>query len=203
MFTNFRFLYGSLCITKRACRFNFNNDGLISKEDIRILLSYVPFQQDESKSPTQRQSSPKNIKGKLSQKGDPAASTKTEGMYNSQRLNFQTRQEDQDEINNFLDQVFGSNQSINYKEYAAINNNVSSEMFCSIMRVLHDNLPCTKNYFMQRRKFRLNLDSPEHSPAKVKEIASPKIVRGLSLTKKSIQANQSTVNASCSSPAEY
>ena len=28
-------------------RYDFNGDGLISKEDVRIVLSYIPFKRDE------------------------------------------------------------------------------------------------------------------------------------------------------------
>ena len=61
---------------------------------------------------------------------------------------------------------------------------VSSEMFFSIMRVLHDTLPCTKNFGRKRKNYRLKVEeqSPIPLPNAVKAIASPKMVKGLSLT---------------------
>jgi hypothetical protein len=62
-------------------------------------------------------------------------------------------------------------------------------MFCSIMRVLHDNLPCTKNYFIQKRRYRnlMNSVNPTRrrsSSPSVKEIASPKFVKGLQFNRR-------------------
>ena len=72
----------------------------------------------------------------------------SEGLYNSRQLSFQRRQADQEEINKFIDQIFASKNLITLKDYQQINLDVSSEMFCSLMRVLHDHLPCTTNFFI-------------------------------------------------------
>ena len=60
-------------------------------------------------------------------------------------------------------------------------------MFTSIMRVLHETLPCSRNFFGMKRKYRLRQlaideEFPTHE-SKIREIASPRIVRGLSLGK--------------------
>jgi hypothetical protein len=34
-------------LTNILNRYDFNGDGLISKEDVRIVLSYIPFKRDE------------------------------------------------------------------------------------------------------------------------------------------------------------
>lgn len=84
------------------CRYNFNNDGFVSKEDIRIMLSYVPFQPEID---------------------DPEADARShgskgsEGLYNSRQLSFERRQADQEEINKFIDQIFASKNFITFKEY--------------------------------------------------------------------------------------
>ena len=43
---------------------------------------------------------------------------------------------------------------MNYSQYENINKNVSSEMFYSLMAVLHEKLPCAKNYYRLRENFR-------------------------------------------------
>jgi hypothetical protein len=43
---------------------------------------------------------------------------------------------------------------MNYSQYENINKNVSSEMFYSLMAVLHEKLPCSKNYYRLRENFR-------------------------------------------------
>lgn len=59
-------------------------------------------------------------------------------------------------------------------------------MFTSIMRVLHEMLPCSRNFFSMKRKYRM-MQASDHdrSPEsrKIREIASPRLVRGLSLGK--------------------
>ena len=59
-------------------------------------------------------------------------------------------------------------------------------MFTSIMRVLHEMLPCSRNFFSMKRKYRMAQRPREDGTerrTKVKEIASPRMVRGLSLGK--------------------
>jgi hypothetical protein len=43
---------------------------------------------------------------------------------------------------------------MDYLTYEDLNTNVSSEMFLSIMSVLHENLPCAAFYFRQKRVFK-------------------------------------------------
>ena len=50
-------------------------------------------------------------------------------------------------IKTFIDKIFGARQKLSLKEFKDVNVNVSSEMFVSIMQVLHNTLPCTKNFF--------------------------------------------------------
>lgn len=55
--------------------------------------------------------------------------------------------------------------------------NISSEMFFAIMRVLHNTLPCTNNFFVLKSKYneaRKQLSNP------VKAIASPTMIKGFS-----------------------
>lgn len=152
-------------------RFNFNNDGFVTKEDIRILLSYVPFQDEEESTDKFETHSAHSSRSKNS-----------DGLYKFKGTSFKQRRSDQEELNRFLDSVFDGKTQLNFEQYMQVNQEVSSEMFCSIMRVLHDNLPCTKNYFIQKKRYKnlLKRNSREGStsPA-VRKIASPKFVKGL------------------------
>ena len=96
---------------------------------------------------------------------------------------------------------------MNYKQYAYINKTLSSEMFYSLMAILHEKLPCAPNFFRLRKKFRdqlsgsHNLEKLPSSP--VRTIASPKIIRGLSITKalkKDRTEGDSTSQSRVSSP---
>ena len=55
-------------------------------------------------------------------------------------------------------------------------------MFTSIMRVLHEMLPCSRNYFSMKRKYRQRQTAQDSENRRnLREIASPRMVRGLSL----------------------
>lgn len=146
-----------------------------------MLLLYVPFKREEELTQPGTPLSPKS----------PLRRQNTEGLYDRSQSDYFTRKNDEGEINKFTAQVFGNKTAISYQEYADINSNVSSEMFTSLMRVLHDCLPCSKNFFHMKRQYRArNCDfDREMSPTAgasqmtIKAIASPRMVRGLSIGK--------------------
>lgn len=73
---------------------------------------------------------------------------------------------------------------MNYKEYAHVNNQVSSEMFYSLMAILHMQLPVAQNFFRLKRKYRLrrrDTKQTDSSSSRIRMIASPKMMVGLSL----------------------
>lgn len=96
---------------------------------MRLLMSYVPFNSLKRDQQSQM---------KLAQKGESSpllASTP------------QTRHDEQKLITDFIEKVFGDRMFITFEDYHQINTGVSSEMFISIMQVLHNVLPCTKNFY--------------------------------------------------------
>ena len=54
-------------------------------------------------------------------------------------------------------------------------------MFYSLMAILHEKLPCATNFFRLRKKFREKNLNENGSP--IRTIASPKMMRGLSIGK--------------------
>ena len=57
-------------------------------------------------------------------------------------------------------------------------------MFYSLMAVLHERLPIATNFFRLKKKFReMRRGSNMQSSSPVRTIASPKMIRGLSITK--------------------
>ena len=57
------------------------------------------------------------------------------------------------------------------------------------MRVLHEMLPCSRNFFSMKRKYRLRQAAEQVEEAadsraqRIREIATPRMVRGFSLSK--------------------
>jgi hypothetical protein len=60
------------------------------------------------------------------------------------------RLDDQWIITDFIEKIFGSKEKLYYNDFQDLNTNISSEMFVAIMRVLHNKLPCSKNFFVLR-----------------------------------------------------
>lgn len=69
---------------------------------------------------------------------------------------------------------------MNYKQFEEINHNVSSEMFYSLMAVLHERLPCSHMYFKMRREYKEKLHKSGKYTSPVRRIASPNMIKGLS-----------------------
>jgi hypothetical protein len=106
-------------------------------------------------------------------------------------MDYKDRISDQEEIRQFLDHIFKSgiagcnSKHMSYKQYEYINKTVSSEMFYSLMAILHEKLPISTNFFRLRKKFRDMRQGPNNriNSSPVRTIASPKMIRGLSITK--------------------
>jgi hypothetical protein len=89
-----------------AFRYDFNGDGLISKEDVRIVLSYIPFKRDVTPESTADKLSSMSIQGE--------AKKQKEGLYEQEEgkvLEYKDRVTDQEEIKNFVNMVFDSTPS--------------------------------------------------------------------------------------------
>ena len=92
----------------------------------------------------------------------------------------------QEEISLLLANVFGDKKRINYEDYVKINQEMSSEMFLSILTLFQTNLPCSVNYYRYKNNYEKYVgeekkdgDKPEQQ-AVVKTIASPRLMSKLS-----------------------
>jgi len=88
--------------------YDFDKDGFISREDVILILSYLPLQ-----------------KHNLS-------------MSNSFRYemeNFKTRIESQEEIYNLMDNLFGENKTLNESQFFKIINEIASEAFIYVSSI--------------------------------------------------------------------
>lgn len=146
--------------------YDFDRDGYIIPEDVRLILSHVPIEN--------------NVVGHVAREG---AFTQTGG--GSQV--FLDRLQNQTEIQNLIDEVFGSKKRIDLEEYKRINMEVTSEMFLSVLILLQNSLPCTENFYRYQKNFEKYI-SPDgaattgeastnsNTEGKVKTIASPRIM---------------------------
>ena len=49
--------------------------------------------------------------------------------------------------------VFGDKAKINFEDYVKINQEISSEMFLSILSLLQTNLPCSVNFYRYKNNY--------------------------------------------------
>ena len=93
--------------------YDFDNDGKITKEDIRVVLSYVPIYKKSKKS------------GSLKFEVD----------------NFEDRLKSQKELHEKLDVIFEDKQSLDLEEFTSIIKNKNSDIFLFILVFLYEHRP--------------------------------------------------------------
>lgn len=84
--------------------------------------------------------------------------------------------------------MFGKNKKIDFEEYTRINQEISSEMFLSLMTLFQTTLPCSTNYYRYKNNYEQYCNNGQTSQDKdnesekevVKTIASPKLMSKLS-----------------------
>lgn len=129
--------------------YDFDNDGLITKEDIRTVLSYVPIN-----------SANKYRKDKL--------------RYESQ--DFKDRMESQDELILILNACFSKLTQIDLKTFVDIIENKCSEVFLYLVIFLLEKRPFNKKTLLAYNSLKKNPNSNLKSPSEAKRlIASPKL----------------------------
>lgn len=111
--------------------YDFDRDGFITPEDVRLILSHIP------------------IVNTVNRKREDEGSFTRAGGGNQV---FMDRLQTQEEISLLISNVFGSAKSIDYPDFVKINENVTSEMFLSILTLLQTNLPCSVNF----NRYRIN-----------------------------------------------
>ena len=107
--------------------YDFNSTGKIKKDDVRIVLSYVPLQKNEDSS--------KDL-------------TSIEGNLELIKEKFEDRVESQEQLFNILNIAFKKKDEMDFQEYTNIIKNVNSDIFILILMFLLEKKPFT-NYSIQ------------------------------------------------------
>ena len=100
------------------------------------------------------------------------------------------RVQTQEEIQLLINNVFDDKKRINYEDYVKINQEMTSEMFLSIMTLLQSKLPCSLNYYRYKNNYEKYIGEEKEGDGEksgdkdeggvVKMIASPKLMSKLS-----------------------
>ena len=132
--------------------YDFRNCEKIKKEDVRIVLSYVPLQKPDIES----------IK---------------EGNIEIVQENFQDRVESQEQLFNILNIAFKNKDEMNFEEYTNVVKNVNSDIFILILMFLLEKKPFSS---ATMKIYASSMDSPKKSdvsktPNVKQVIASPSL----------------------------
>lgn len=135
--------------------YDFDKDGLISKEDIRIVLSYVPLEVDKKYSNFR--------KINLSE--------------------FKDRVESQEELHILLEKVFKTNDSLDLKKFIYAIENVSSDILLFILIFLMKKKPFSANLIEEFASKNNGGEIPKSPTFSKKLIASPNLQSKFSSSK--------------------
>lgn len=165
--------------------YDFDRDGYITKEDVRIILSYIPALRDDTDDNEEVK------EGTFSQGG---------GGYDE----FSTRVKIQEEISELLEMVFKDKEKIDLDQFQEINETISSDMLVTLLSLLRDKLPCSEKFYRIQQKYidenekatgasKLNLKDLKIN-TKQKSIPSPNILKSLSplAKQKSLDCNSAS-----------
>mmetsp|Transcript_3215 Transcript_3215/g.4902 ORF Transcript_3215/g.4902 Transcript_3215/m.4902 type:complete len:140 (-) Transcript_3215:1765-2184(-) len=118
--------------------YDFDMDGFITQEDVKVLMSYVPAVRVGNKAFL--------------------------------------------DLGNFVESVFDENSTMagrmNLDSFINVSKTVSSEMFYSLISLIHSKLPCSLKFYQFKAELLQNEETAARSP--VARLAQPKRIRGLS-----------------------
>ena len=100
--------------------YDFRSCGKIKKEDVRVVLSYVPLQKNDLES-------------------------LNEGNIEIVEENFQDRVESQEQLFNILNIAFKNKNEINFEEYTNVVKNINSDIFILILMFLLEKKPFSRS----------------------------------------------------------
>ena len=148
--------------------YDFNSSGIIKKDDVRVVLSYVPFSDSSS-----------NIKENVELVKDK----------------FEDRVESQEQLFHILNIAFKGKDKMNFEEYIKVVKNINSDIFILLLMFLLEKKPFS-NYSIQLHS--MNIESPSlHLSATPQlipqQIASPSLhsrFLSLKLRKKKLDKNK-------------
>ena len=128
--------------------YDFDQDGLITREDVRVVLSYVPLQT--------KNYNPKKLKYEKNEYAD--------------------RVESQDELYNILNKAFGKKETLTEEEFVDVIDNISSDILVLILIYILDKRPFNNETIQLFESMTKTPDAQSISPNIIdRKIASPSL----------------------------
>ena len=138
--------------------YDFRSCGKIKKDDVRIVLSYVPLQKTDFEV----------IK---------------EGNLEIVEENFQDRVESQEQLFNILNVAFKNKEEMNYEEYINVVKNVNSDIFILILMFLLEKKPFSSATI---KIYATSMDSPKKNDVSKTPVASQQVIASPTLNSRFI-----------------
>ena len=127
--------------------YDFNSTGLIKKDDVRVVLSYVPLNRSDT-------------------------STVIKDNIEIVEDNFEDRVESQEQLFNILNIAFKNKEEMNFEEYTNVIKNVNSDIFILLLMFLLEKKPFS-SYSIQ--VYSLNSDAPNIAVSQTPKLQPQKI----------------------------
>lgn len=158
--------------------YDFDKDGVISKEDVRTLLSSMPIEylnvQDKNKTFIRE--------GILTQKGEG-------------KEDFQDRAEIQIQLNKMTELCFNSKENLSFNDFKTVCEKVSSEMFICLYMMIRKCFSDVLQFNRYENKQGVKNEKSDCSPkSPIKVLASPKIIKKFSSGIGSLKLEQNVLD---------
>ena len=127
--------------------YDFNSTGVIKKDDVRVVLSYVPLNRSDT-------------------------STVIKDNIEIVEDNFEDRVESQEQLFNILNIAFKNKEEMNFEEYTNVIKNVNSDIFILLLMFLLEKKPFS-SYSIQ--VYSLNSDAPNIAVSQTPKLQPQKI----------------------------
>ena len=153
--------------------YDFDKDGKISREDVRVVLSYIPLKSEKYS----------QLKLKYEQE------------------EFIDRVESQDELHLLLEKFFKKNETVDFKLFQNVIQNVSSEIFLYILIFILDKSPFSKTTLKEFKSLAKSKNSNNLLGAGINQARTPEITAKMLIASPSLQSKFSSSVTISKSPS--
>jgi hypothetical protein len=168
-------------------RFDFDNDGLISKQDVRAVLSHVPLKQENTPAHSPLKPVQKMNSGSDSPHTPVSPSEeqkeKSGGRYQRSGeadVEYSDRMKSQKELSELTQLCFKEKEKINLEEFGEITENICSDIFMCMFLLIKTKLPSQEqiSHILKKKKEKLTKYNTPSTPQKDrrKNLATPKFL---------------------------
>ena len=140
--------------------YDFEKNGVITKEDVRLLLSHAPINKNSTEVNSLSE-------GQFTQNGGGGEE-------------YTDRLESQKELDKLINICFGKQEKLTFEDFKKVTEKVSSEMFLCIFSLIKTHFPSIDQFKKYEQGMRKYSDNLIRSPVSKRKLASPKVLTSFS-----------------------